>query len=140
MSMNSCKFLAPAFWGLFLLFPIGFNGATPRRAQLKPALRFEQNQGQFEPSVRFHAHQGLAHVSLTSTGAVFSLGKPGAQPVVLQMNVADSNSAAMMAPHDLLPGRSNYLVGNDPIQWHRGVPTICTCSISEHLSGSGHDL
>ena len=42
---------------------------------------------------------------------------------VLQMQLLDSNKT--VAPHgdDLLPGTSNYFIGNDPAKWHTNIPT-----------------
>ena len=38
------------------------------------------------------------------------------------MQMAGSNPAAVVSGDDQLPGKSNYLIGNDPAKWHRDIP------------------
>jgi len=40
----------------------------------------------------------------------------------LQMKLAGANPNANVSGADLLPGKSNYFLGNDPAKWRRGVP------------------
>jgi Beta-propeller repeat len=40
----------------------------------------------------------------------------------LRMGLANTSSSPQVAGTELLPGKSNYLIGNDPSQWHRDVP------------------
>ena len=40
----------------------------------------------------------------------------------LQMKLAGANPNASLTGADLLPGKSNYFLGNDPAKWRRGVP------------------
>ena len=40
----------------------------------------------------------------------------------LQMKLAGANPDVNLEGTDLLPGKSNYLLGNDPAKWRRGVP------------------
>jgi uncharacterized repeat protein (TIGR01451 family) len=40
----------------------------------------------------------------------------------VQMKLAGANPNASMSGLDQLPGKSNYLIGNDPAKWRRGVP------------------
>ena len=40
----------------------------------------------------------------------------------LQMKLAGANPNAAVTGADLLPGKSNYFIGNDPAKWRRGVP------------------
>ena len=39
------------------------------------------------------------------------------------MRLVGGNPAANFEGLDLLPGRVNYYIGNDPSRWHTGVPT-----------------
>ena len=36
--------------------------------------------------------------------------------------MAGSNPDAVVSGDDQLPGKSNYLIGNDPAHWHRDIP------------------
>ncbi|MDQ6695680.1 MAG: hypothetical protein M3014_14935 [Chloroflexota bacterium] len=114
--------------------PIGLN---------KLPLSFEPNAGQADPSVRFVARTAGANLFFTPDGVVMSLkGKPQ----VTHSSTSEarvSNRAAVEGPQVSemvrlsfkgaaparlvagvpLPGKANYLIGNDPAQWHTGLPT-----------------
>jgi len=36
--------------------------------------------------------------------------------------LTEANPAARVSGAELLPGKSNYLIGNDPSKWHRNIP------------------
>src|SRR5262249_47247156 len=48
-------------------------------------------------------------------------GSAGAS-AVLRVKLAGANPAARVEGLDQLPGRSNYLIGNDPAKWRTDVP------------------
>ena len=107
----------------------------------KLPLSFEANQGQTDRRVRFLSHGSGYSLFLTPHEAVLSLraGKtprtwskaPGTAPfpadsklpppAVLHMQLVGGNANAAMAGKDELPGKTNYLLGNDPSQWRTGV-------------------
>jgi hypothetical protein len=91
---------------------------------------FEPNQGQADSKVKFVAHgQGYA-LSLDEAGALLSLQAPRLassaaakqKQTSLRMKLVGANPEAQVAGNNLLPGTSNYFIGNDPKQWHRGIP------------------
>ncbi len=90
-------------------------------------LSFESNQGQTDPSVNFLSHGSGYGLFLTPTEAVLSLQKAAADPTsapapdVLRMQLVGANAAPHIVGQDQLPGTSNYLVGNDPSQWHTNI-------------------
>jgi uncharacterized repeat protein (TIGR01451 family) len=93
----------------------------------KLPLIFEPNLGQGSPEAKFLAHGVGYGFSLDATGAVLGLqvarssrGKSREQ--LVRMRLVGGNPAADIAGTGLLPGKSNYLVGNDPQHWHTGVP------------------
>jgi len=113
-------------------------------------LMFEPNQGQAnldpaDPRSKFVARGSGYSLALGSEGAILqlrsasssNLGSPnqsssklnsskhrGASVRVesLQMKLAGANPNPRLTGADLLPGKSNYLLGNDPAKWRRGVP------------------
>src|SRR5438132_2709638 len=98
-------------------------------------LSFEANQGQTDAQVNFLARGNGYALFLTPGQAVLSLQKPGtaaattpgadalsSPPDVLHMQLIGANAAAQVAGLDRLPSISNYLIGNDPSQWHTNVP------------------
>ncbi|HTS35561.1 MAG TPA: SBBP repeat-containing protein [Candidatus Solibacter sp.] len=92
-------------------------------------LIFEPNQGQNgldrnDARARFIAHGAGYGLFLGSTGATLSLRatKSGsAASALLQMKLARANPAATLTGASILPGKSNYLIGNDPAKWRNGI-------------------
>ncbi len=103
------------------------TGLAAAYAQLP--LSFEVNQGQTDPSVNFLSRGAGYTLFLTPVASVLSLSPGGtpradaaeAAPAVLRTQLVGGNPNAAAQGLDLLPGASNYLIGNDPGQWHTGV-------------------
>jgi hypothetical protein len=109
-------------------------------------LSFEANQGQADKTVKFISRGSGYSLFLTDSSAVLALTKQdatnampersagkGAKPAtahtakkidVILMDLAGANRATHVAGMDRLPGTANYFIGNDPAQWHSGVPTF----------------
>ncbi len=101
-------------------------------------LIFEPNQGQAhldaaDPRVKFVTRGSGYSLFLGSEGAVLSMvsqkqakGTASQESLTrvdsVQMKLAGANPNAPVTGTDLLPGKSNYFLGNDPAQWLRGVP------------------
>lgn len=108
---------------------------------------FEANQGQgnldpADPRARFVARGSGYSLFLGSEGAILRLSsldsskqdsskrdslkhdaaRPALRSELLQMKLAGANPNAALTASDPLPGRSNYILGNDPAKWRRGVP------------------
>jgi hypothetical protein len=97
----------------------------------KLPLSFEANEGQTDRRVRFLARGGGYALFLTPAGAVLRLrgGAPPARPArtktgsdVLSMRFAGANPSPSMEGEGVLPGVSNYFVGQDPAKWRTGIP------------------
>ena len=110
----------------------------------KLPLSFEANQGQVSGSVQFLS-RGLGYtLFLTGDEAVLSLGRaaraglmpdattlaaeptngdgPGATESVLRMKLIGARAGAAVTGAEELPGKSNYIIGNDPTKWRTNVP------------------
>ncbi len=91
----------------------------------KLPLSFEANQGQTDSRVKFLSRGSGYTLFLTQDSAVLSLrGKK--TNAALRMKVIGANPHAAVAGTDSLPGKSNYFVGNDPVQWRTSVPTYAS--------------
>jgi photosystem II stability/assembly factor-like uncharacterized protein len=106
-------------------------------------LSFELNGGQSDQAVKFLSRGPGYQLFLTATEAVLSLEKPQApkldefkRPIppsatasdvregsVLRLKLIGANASPQVEGQDELPGKVNYLVGNDPENWRRNVPT-----------------
>ncbi|HUY89429.1 MAG TPA: SBBP repeat-containing protein [Pirellulales bacterium] len=101
-------------------------------------LAFEANQGQTDSQVDFLARGAGYAVYLTGGGAVIDLQQATAPPpsrgnataasptgeisgTAIRMQFVDANPGASVTGLDKQQAVSNYLIGNDPSQWHTGV-------------------
>src|SRR5208337_3150734 len=60
-----------------------------------------------------------------------------AEPVTVRMQFIGANPKAQIRGEAELPGKVNYLVGNDPAQWHTGVPTFAKVRVERMYPGIG---
>ena len=105
-------------------------------------LFFEANQGQADSQVRFMARGKGYTLLLTPTETILAESKtqistrsnafvPFQSPLVttkasggsvIRMQLVGANSAPAMTGLGELPGKVNYLIGNDPSKWQTRVP------------------
>lgn len=114
---------------LYAASPAQSGNAHPLHSSLRSAqivyahlpLVFEANQGQTNPQVKYLAHGSNYGLFLTSQGAVLTLHAADKTSAV-RMTLAGSNADAKVGGVDELPGKSNYIIGNDPAKWHSNIP------------------
>ena len=93
----------------------------------KLSLAFEPNQGQtaaLEPFL-VHLRDGLVH--LRPDGLLFKLPYRDSETKnvyadTVKLRFQGASQTALMAGREILPGKSNYFIGNDPTQWRTDVP------------------
>src|SRR4030095_13651229 len=95
----------------------------------KLPLSFEPNMGQSAKAVKFLSRGNGYTVFLTATEAVFSLRRDhrssnAASRARLRMKLTGANEAASVEGQQPLPGKVNYMIGNDRNAWHTGIPTF----------------
>ena len=116
MTSISCR-IAGAALALGLL--PGVVAADGRRL---PAA-FEPNAGQTDPSVHYSLRTQLGTFFFTGSGMVLApspQAAPDSAPLRMRFLGATPAPVQGSAP---LPGKVNYLVGNDPAKWRTGLPT-----------------
>ncbi len=104
--------------------------AQDSRARLLTALsklplRFEANVGQSDARVKFLARGTGYSLFLTSDGATMGLRHRSSSSLrteFVRMRLAGANENAAIGGTELLPGKSNYLIGQDASRWRRNVP------------------
>lgn len=121
----------------------------------KLPLSFEANQGQTHGSVKFLSRGSGYSLFLTSTEAVLRLRLPdGGAPrkekdilaafatkskesksAALRMRFSGANPAPHVAGAAELPGKVNYLIGNDSSKWRHNVPTYSKVAYSDVYPG-----
>ena len=123
---GTLKLLLPRFTA-----PASFAHGKLVQAYGEFPLRFEANQGQADPEVKFLSHGNGYTLFLAGNEAVLTLKKSEARSqksepstgAVLRMKWVGANTTAKAVGLDELPGKSNYLVGDDPKKWRTNVPT-----------------
>jgi len=126
---------------------------TPSRAQSVLAglpLMFEPNQGQAnldpaDPRAKFLARGPGYSLLLGKDGAMLSLtsispskrdaAKPALRSEWLQMKLAGADPNVRLTAADPLPGKSNYMLGNDPAKWRQGIPQFARVSYENVYPG-----
>ncbi|MBI2986552.1 MAG: hypothetical protein HYY45_07275, partial [Deltaproteobacteria bacterium] len=83
----------------------------------KLVLAFEANQGQTNGQVKFLSHGKGYTLFLTPTEAVLK------GTSTLRMELVGARRDSRMVGLELLPGKSNYLIGKDPNKWKRNIPS-----------------
>ena len=87
---------------------------------------FEANIGQEDPAVKFLAHGQGGDLLLTGSEAWLTLQNSGGEnePHSLRLKLAGANPNPRLEGLDPLPGKANYLIGNDSSRWLTDVPTF----------------
>jgi hypothetical protein len=116
-------------------------------------LQFEINQGQTDPQVKFFSRGAGYGLFLTPQEAVLTFEKPvrekptrrghfhrknggaDAQPEAIRMSLAGANPNPRVSGQDVLPGKVNYFLGNDPKKWRTNVATYRTVRYSSVYKG-----
>ncbi|MGI9103240.1 MAG: choice-of-anchor D domain-containing protein [Terriglobales bacterium] len=106
-----------------LALPSGGKNFAAASTFARRGIFFEANYGQVDPQVYFLA-RGRGYVSyLTKAGMTFDFRSPLQPYAVVRTRFAGANADARVTGMDELPGKSNYLLGRDPAQWHSGIPS-----------------
>ena len=89
-------------------------------------LQFEANGGQAATQVKFLARGRGYGLFLTPNEAVLALHKPQANhhSSLLRMRLEGANQEPKVSGQDELPGKVNYLIGNDPAKWRTEIATF----------------
>ena len=94
-------------------------GVLQRYGQLP--LAFEPTAGSNSEAKYLARGNGYA-LFLANHEAVLELRGPSKSASVVRMELAGANKVPAFVPVELLPGKSNYFIGNDPAKWRTGVP------------------
>ena len=88
----------------------------------KLPLSFEPNRGQTDPRVQFLTRgPGFTVFFTDNNETVISLKDTTTSNAVVRMKFVGGATSATPHPIDALPGKSNYLIGNDSSKWLTGI-------------------
>ncbi len=124
--------------------PLGEN-STARwiEAYRRRPLTFEVNRGQTDSRVRFLSRRGSFTLFLTSNQAVIETVKPmgtltssaAGGRSILTMTWMGANRHPKIEGIGETQGHTNYLVGNNPADWHTGIPSYTRVQYHEIYRG-----
>lgn len=98
-------------------------------------LSFEANRGQADATAPFIAHGQNSEFLLSATGAQLVLRNSSGQTATTRMQFAGANPSARISGDAALPGKVNYFIGNQPVQWQSGVPTFAKVCVDNLYPG-----
>ncbi len=124
------------------------SSAAKRRVEnfAKLPLSFEMNQGQSPTPVKFISRGSGYTLFLTADEAILKLRSSATETdrrhltrpqssrhevnssSTLRMSLVGANSGVKISGLDEQPGKSNYLIGNDPSRWRTNVPNYSQIS------------
>src|SRR6185369_589280 len=98
----------------------------------KLPLSFELNQGQTDARVKFLARGHGYGIFLTDNGAAFSFTDSSTP---LHMRLQDIATSPRITGVDQLPGKVNYLAGNNANNWRTNIPTYARVRYEQIYKG-----
>ncbi len=124
---------------LFLLAVIlggSTRGFAAQSFTAKIPLVFEPNRGQAPADVRYLLREGTLEGEFQKDGIRLRLlGRTEAVSQV-RMRLVGARDDAAIAGGGVLQGHTNYLLGNDPGRWQRGVPNYTEVRYSQIYPGT----
>jgi hypothetical protein len=119
-----------------------FTTAAVAQTAIMPAslpFYFEANQGQVDSPAQFIARGRDSQFLISPGAAQFELGKmtaPGVfSPRTVRMQFVGANHRAQISGAEELPGKINYLMGNEPARWQSGVATFARVCVGPLYPG-----
>jgi hypothetical protein len=101
------------------------EGTATLETFFKLPLNFEQNQGQAPGKVKYLARGVGYTVFLTGSETVLALREAqGGRTRIVRMRFAGARTDTAVEGLEPLPGRANYLIGNERSRWQTGVSTF----------------
>jgi len=100
-------------------------------------LYFELNNGQADPKVRLLSRGSRSTVFLTPSEVVIALSgpSPSGEPAIFRLKFKGGNRDPQVVPEGELPGKSNYLIGDDATKWRTNIPQFSRARYKRVYSG-----
>jgi uncharacterized protein (TIGR03437 family) len=99
-------------------------------------LSFEANQGQAATPVKFLSRGSNHTLLLSGTEAALELRtRATEQSAAIKLKLVGANPQPQLAGLEPLPGKVNYLIGNDRRQWRTDVPTYAKVRYAQVYPG-----
>ena len=109
--------------------------AQPVAVPANLPLYFEADQGQANVPAQFIARGHDYQFLISPAEAQIVLRKTAAESAAVRMQFVGANAQAQIRGDAELPGKINYLTGNDPAQWRTGVAMFAKVRVGELYPG-----
>jgi len=134
MTRCSKKILPAVLATSLAALAVGAQTATPFGSL---PLYFETNRGQADRSVQFLARGRDSEFLIAPAEAQIVLRKAAGGMATARMQFIGANPRALLRGAAELPGKINYLTGNDPARWQTGLPLFARVRVEEMYPGIG---
>lgn len=108
---------------------------TAAMTRFEAPLAFEENRGQTDSAVRYLARGRGSTLFLAQNEAVLQLRGSQHRTSALRMRLSNSAGGSYAPSTPALPGKVNYLQGNDPARWQCNLPTFAQVRHDEVYPG-----
>lgn len=98
--------------------------ATLASAYGRLPLSFAPNRGQFDRRALFSAHGRGYTLYLSKSSLLLALSSEKGHSGALSLSLLGASPSARLKAQSPLPGRVNYVIGNDSSRWHTDIPTF----------------
>jgi uncharacterized repeat protein (TIGR01451 family) len=105
---------------MLILAPSGIGQKLPNITN--QPLTFEPNLGQSTPKVKYIASDRSHKILVSDSSFTYVINEGSPVPHAITLRWVGSAGVPTFVPKDLLPGISNYFVGNDQSRWVSQVP------------------
>ena len=117
------------------LLALSAPAAQPAAVPANLPLFFEAGQGQAANPAQFIARGHDCQFLISPAEAQIVLRKTAGAVAAVRMQFAGASAQAQISGDTALPGKINYLTGNDPAQWRTGVATFAKVRVGELYPG-----
>jgi len=125
------RFNVPSMLAVLVLILFSFIATAQTISPANLALYFEASPNQTEFLSSGNGYQ----FTITASGVQISLRESSARAATAQMRFAGADPAAQIHGGDEMPGKINYLIGNDRSKWQTGLPTFGNVQVTELYRG-----
>lgn len=130
-ALTNPQFLFRVILVILAFAHFGFPSIAQTISPANLPLYFEANSDQTEFLSSGNGYQ----FAISASEVQMILRESGSRAATAQMRFAGGNAAARIHGGGEMPGKINYLIGNDPSKWQTGLPTFGNVRVEELYPG-----
>ena len=134
--MNRCACVVRSLVLLSLAVSYTIHAFATQSTPIRLPLVFEPNRGQSPADVRYLFRGGPLAGEFRVDGVSLTLRAGTHAAAQVRMRLVGTSKDPGLDGIEVLPGHTNYLLGNDPAHWLRGLPNYAQVRYREIYSGT----